>query len=173
MVFFTADLHFYHEKIIRHTQRPFRNAEEMNRVLIKKWNEKVAFGDEVYILGDFTMKGAEYASNMLYALNGKKHLVRGNHDQFVDSPQFERSLFVSIQDYLEIVYCNTPFVLFHYPIVEWNGAGRGAIMLHGHQHNHGEYNVKNLHEGILRYDVGVDANNMEPVSADKILQFFN
>lgn len=173
MEFFTADLHFYHEKIIRHTQRPFRNAEEMNRVLIKKWNERVAFGDEVYVLGDFTMKGAEYASNMLYALNGKKHLIRGNHDQFVDSPQFERSLFVSIQDYLEIVYCNTPLVLFHYPIVEWNGAGRGAIMLHGHQHNHGEYNVKNLHESILRYDVGVDANNMEPVSAEEILEFFN
>lgn len=45
MVFFTADLHFYHDK--GHTQRPFCNVEEMNRVLIKKWNEKVAYGDEV------------------------------------------------------------------------------------------------------------------------------
>lgn len=173
MVFFTADLHFYHEKIIRHTQRPFRNAEEMNRVLIKKWNEKVSYGDEVYILGDFTMKGADYASAVLYALNGKKHLIKGNHDHFVDSPEFERALFVSVQEYLEIVCCNTPFVLFHYPILEWNGAGKGTIALHGHQHNHADYNVKNLHEGILRYDVGVDANNMEPVSAEEILKFFN
>lgn len=55
----------------------------------------------------------------------------------------------------------------------WNGAGRGAIALHGHQHNHGDYNVKNLHEGILRYDVGVDANSMEPISAEEILRFFN
>lgn len=67
MVFFTADLHFHHEKIIKHTQRPFHNAEEMNRVLIKKWNDKVTYGDEVYILGDFTMKGAEYASAILCA----------------------------------------------------------------------------------------------------------
>ncbi len=59
MVYFTADLHFYHDKIIRHTQRPFHNAEEMNKALIKKWNYKISCDDEVYILGDFTMKGGD------------------------------------------------------------------------------------------------------------------
>ena len=62
MVYFTADLHFYHNKIIRHTQRPFRNVEEMNTALIKKWNDKISYDDEVYILGDFTMKGRDCAS---------------------------------------------------------------------------------------------------------------
>ena len=38
-------------------------------------------------------------------------------------------------------------------------------MLHGHQHNHREYNINNRKNGILRYDVGVDANGMSPVSA--------
>lgn len=71
MIYFTADLHFYHDKIIRHTQRPFRSAEEMNKVLIQKWNARIAYDDEVFILGDFTMKGADLASACLYALKGK------------------------------------------------------------------------------------------------------
>lgn len=172
MVFFTADLHFYHDKIIRHTQRPFHNVEEMNKVLMRKWNDKVSSHDEVYILGDFTMKGADIASSCLYGLKGRKYLIRGNHDNFVDSSNFEPSLFVSIRDYMEIAYINQRFVLFHYPMMEWNGYGKGAIALHGHQHNHKEYNMENRRNGILRYDVGVDANNMEPVSAEEIIKFF-
>ncbi len=38
-------------------------------------------------------------------------------------------------------------------------------MLHGHQHNHREYNINNRKNGILRYNVGVDANGMSLVSA--------
>ena len=45
-------------------------------------------------------------------------------------------------------------------------------MLHGHQHNHKEYNTKNKQNGILRYDVGVDANDMAPVSAEEIIEFW-
>ncbi|MDE7057661.1 MAG: metallophosphoesterase [Lachnospiraceae bacterium] len=173
MIYFTADLHFYHENIIWHTQRPFYSAEEMNKTLIQKWNRKVSCEDEVYILGDFTMKGAEIATACLCALQGKKHLIKGNHDRFVEQSAFEKSLFASVREYMEITYLNTRFVLFHYPMIEWNGERKGAIALHGHQHNHREYNLKNRKEGILRYDVGVDANHMEPVSAKEIIDFFS
>lgn len=144
----------------------------MNKTLIQKWNNKVSSNDEVYILGDFTMKGAEIAASCLYSLRGRKHLIRGNHDRFADSAAFEPSLFVSIRDYMEITYLNTRFILFHYPIVEWNGYWKGAIALHGHQHNHKNYNLENRKKGIRRYDVGVDANDMEPVSAEEIIGFF-
>lgn len=173
MIYFTADPHFYHEKIIAHTQRPFPNVDAMNKALIQKWNNKVTPDDEVYILGDLTMKGPELASQCLYSLKGKKHLIRGNHDNFADSPGLDPFLFASIGDYKEITYLNTRFVLFHYPIMEWNGSWKGAIHLHGHQHNHKDYNLKNLKNGIRRYDVGVDANNMEPVSAEEIINFFS
>lgn len=172
MIFFTSDLHFYHEKIIRHTHRPFHDAEEMNQALIRKWNDRISPDDDIYILGDLTLKGTDLASYCLYALKGRKHLIRGNHDQFADSPQFDRSLFASIRDYAEITCLNTRFVLFHYPILEWNGSRKGAVMLHGHQHNHRNYNMENRRNGILRYDVGVDANDMGPVSAEEILRFF-
>ena len=172
MVYFTSDLHFHHDKIITHAQRPFHNVEEMNKTLIQNWNKKVSYNDEVYILGDFTMKGAEIASACLHSLCGKKYLIRGNHDQFVDRAAFETGLFAAVRDYMEITYLNTRFILFHYPIVEWNGYRKGAIALHGHQHNHKEYNIENRKKGILRYDVGVDANAMEPVSAEEIIRFF-
>lgn len=172
MVFFTADLHFFHENIIKHTQRPFHTVDEMNRTLIRRWNDKVTSEDEVYILGDFTMKGPDIAASVLYSLKGKKHLIRGNHDGFVDNARFDQTLFASVRDYMELKRYNTHFVLFHYPIAEWNGYGRGAIALHGHQHNHKDYNIKNQKDGLLRYDVGVDANDMAPVSAEEIILFF-
>jgi calcineurin-like phosphoesterase family protein len=173
MLYFTSDLHFYHEKIIKHTNRPFCNAEEMNKTLIRNWNKKITPADEVYILGDFTMKGPDHAAVILRALNGKKHLIRGNHDRFTDSPQFDSSLFLSIKDYQEVICQNTLFVLFHYPIAEWNGIRKGAIALHGHQHNSEIYNTENRKKGLLLYDVGVDANHMAPVSAGEIIRFFS
>lgn len=172
LIYFTSDLHFYHDNIIKNVNRPFQNADKMNHALIKKWNQKISFQDEVYILGDFTMKGPDLATNILYQLKGKKHLIRGNHDNFVDNPEFDTSLFASIRDYAEIVCCNTCFILCHYPFVEWNGSHKGSIDLHGHQHNHEDYNYLTKKNGIYRYDVGVDANGMEPVSAEEIIAFF-
>ena len=61
MIYFTADLHFYHENVISHASRPFSSVEEMNEALIRNWNKIVKPTDEIYILGDFTMKGAGYA----------------------------------------------------------------------------------------------------------------
>lgn len=173
MVYFTADLHFYHDNIIRHVNRPFRRAEEMNRVLIENWNARVLPSDEVYILGDVTMKGPELAQAVLSQLCGKKYLIRGNHDGFVDRAGFDCARYFQwVRDYAEIDCVNTRFVLFHYPIAEWNGFYKGAIHLHGHQHNRAAYNEMQRMNRILRYDAGVDANNMVPVSAEEIVAFF-
>ena len=78
MIYFTADLHFYHDNVIRFANRPFENSQQMNKALIKNWNDKIKPTDEVYILGDFTMKGHALAQEILYQLKGKKHLIKGN-----------------------------------------------------------------------------------------------
>lgn len=51
-VFFTSDLHFGHANVIRFDNRPFATVEEMDAELIRRWNDKVAKGDLVYVLGD-------------------------------------------------------------------------------------------------------------------------
>lgn len=173
MIYFTSDLHFSHGNVIKHANRPFMNADEMDNALIRNWNKIVTSEDEVYVLGDFTMKGSEIATDMICSLNGKIHMVRGNHDKFLDSKGFDKSLFIEVVQYKELVYKNMRFILFHYPILEWNHYFRNAIHLHGHQHNHKEYNLENKKNGLLRYDVGVDANDFKPVSIDDVIKFFD
>ena len=104
MIFFASDLHFGHANIIRAAQRRFDSAEEMDAALIWNWNERFSPSDEVYLLGNLTMRGPQYAMRILGQLNGIKYLVRGNHDGFVDKTSFERSLFGWVKAYHKLIY---------------------------------------------------------------------
>ncbi len=174
MIYVTADLHFFHDNIIRHCNRPFRDANEMNEKLIQNWNSLVTQGDEVFILGDVTMKGPDQAFFVLSRLVGKKYLIRGNHDNFADNDEWQQYqwVFEWVKDYFELKVDNQVFVLCHYPFAEWNQQRRGSIHLHGHQHNRPDYNLRQRQEGMRRFDVGVDANGFAPVSLQKIINFF-
>lgn len=78
MVYFIADTHFSEENIILYENRPFKNAQEMDKELIMRWNDTVNIDDMVYVLGDFGASGSEKA--VLSRLNGDKYLIKGNHD---------------------------------------------------------------------------------------------
>ena len=81
--FLTADLHLSHDEIRTYSNRPYRSVKEMDKALVDNWNSIVNPDDEVYILGDFTMKGAEYKPwfrRTLKSLKGIKILILGNHD---------------------------------------------------------------------------------------------
>ena len=47
MIYFTADLHFYHKNVIAFANRPFFNTDEMDKVLIQNWNKRVYSDDDV------------------------------------------------------------------------------------------------------------------------------
>lgn len=85
MKYFTSDLHFGHKNIIKYEDRPFSSVEEMDEFLIYKWNSKVGKNDEVYILGDFGFVSGTRANELLDRLNGKKFLIKGNHDSMIHS----------------------------------------------------------------------------------------
>ena len=58
--------------------------------------------------------------------------------------------------------------------MEWNrNRHNNSIHLHGHIHSDGQYNQNNRENGIMRYDVGVDANCYAPVSLAHIREYFN
>ncbi len=80
-VFFLADTHFGDGNILRYENRPFATVEEMDRELIRRWNEKVGAGGTVFHLGDFSARGEEEDRAILSQLAGEKVLVLGNHDR--------------------------------------------------------------------------------------------
>lgn len=138
MNYYISDLHFLHKNCIQFDERPFSDIEEMQRVMVEKWNRKITNGDTVYILGDVSMRGKKDDLIALVAtLKGKKILVKGNHDS-VEDYRYQQ-LYDTICDYKEVQdsvdETNYSLVLCHYPIFSWKNMGRGTILLYGHTHN--------------------------------------
>ncbi len=168
MIYFTSDMHLGHRAVITMQNRPFADVEEMNRAIITNYNAVVHKDDTVYILGDIAHRiRVEEVNELISKLNGKKYLLRGNHDKV-----YAPALFEEIRDFMTIVYKGQSISLMHYPMLSWPKSHYGSIMLHGHMHNDESYNLENRKNGILRYDVGVEANGYYPVSVEQIMEFF-
>lgn len=182
-IFFTSDLHFGHENVIRFDNRPFDTVEEMDEEMIKHWNAKVGKSDIVYVLGDFIWKAAtNEAVSIIRRLNGQIILIKGNHDRFLHNAAAKKAL-AGIKDYDDI--CVTledgttrRCILSHYFIPFYNGHRYQAIHLHGHSHLTeeaaeeiritAELNEKGYDLKI--YNVGCMYWNYTPVTLDEILE---
>lgn len=173
MIYFISDMHFGHEAAIRMCGRPFKNTDEMDKVILDNINAVVNEDDTLYILGDICHRiGIEKGNELISQIKcNNKILVKGNHDK-----NWDRNLFREISDFKEISYSlgknHYNISLMHYPMLEWPKSFHGSIHLHGHCHNKPEYNLRMKEAGIRRYDVGVDANHFKPVSIIDILKFF-
>lgn len=171
---FTSDLHLGHEACIRFCERPFSNADEMNKRIIAKINEKVHHNDTLYILGDFAFRISREEQIELRRKIACRHvrLVPGNHDRDWSGEEFA-GVFEVCPPIHQIALDGHRVVLCHFPIEDWPGLGRGSIHLHGHIHSMGAaYNDRQTASGRLRMDVGVDANGFAPVSWDEVLKRF-
>lgn len=154
--------YFGHGNIIRYCNRPFTGAKEHDLELISRWNSKVKPNDTVYHLGDFGFGRPAFLEDIRNRLNGKIHMIWGNHDKRRTKLVH---LFESTQDYLELTLqdkeldTNRAFiVLFHNPILTWNRKHYGSVHLHGHCHGHSQ------HKDAARIDVGVDCFDYYPIS---------
>jgi len=148
--------------------------EDMHRKLIQNWNAYVSDHDEIYILGDFSYKGnGEDVNQILKKLHGKKYLIRGNHDKYLNDPAFDASAFEWVKDYHSLHYKKREFVLFHFPILEWQGFFRDTIHLYGHVHNSNKDPAQAKRLDILgkrAMNVGVDVNGYFPISIENVIK---
>jgi calcineurin-like phosphoesterase family protein len=80
-VWITADEHFGHQNCLRYCLRPFETAAEMDKEIIKRWNNVVAKTDKIFVLGDFSFYGQEKTRQICEELHGDKTLILGNHDR--------------------------------------------------------------------------------------------
>lgn len=131
----------------------------MNERFIALYNEKVAKKDTVYILGDFSFGGLEETMKCFHKMNGHKNIIYGNHDATARKIVcWQSASDIKFLNFKKNVYSfldeNFLVSLCHYPIVSWERKIHGAVMLHGHCHNHiDEYNKQSKE---LRLDVGID-----------------
>lgn len=163
---FTADTHFGHANVIKHSNRPFETAEEMDAGLIKAINDRVGEKDVLYHLGDFTFlnKVHEYRSQIKCR---QIHLILGNHDILNRcKPHFS-----TVQDYLYLRHNGRRFVLCHYAMVTWASSHHGTIHLHGHSHGTLDGWKHEHTPHALSMDVGVDCCDYRPIHVEKILEW--
>lgn len=176
MKYFISDHHWGHKAIIHMESRPFDNVWEMNQFMIDSWNSVITEEDEVYHLGDVSYKmNLNQLKTVLSELNGKIHLIRGNHDKDKVIAKVG-SRFETIQDYKYFQYKYEDkeynFVLFHYPIYSWQGRFRGSIHLHGHTHktDFDDTTGKGFYGHIM--NVAVEHLNYKPISIVDIINRF-
>lgn len=169
-IWFTSDLHFNNENIIKYNNRPFNSVEEMNEKLIENWNSIVSQEDIVYVLGDFIMGSPKDVKPILDKLKGKIILIVGNHDTNAKLDIYSE-LNIEIHEVLKLKIGKIIYILFHYPIFirSWEGQTKNRIYaLSGHTHSENKF-----YENIpWNYNVGVDANNYKPVNIEDIKQAF-
>jgi calcineurin-like phosphoesterase family protein len=197
-LFFTSDTHFCHDRIIKFCNRPFKDANEMDEVLIANWNKVVSPDDIVFHLGDVCFGGSEKWNSIMDRLNGRKYLIFGNHDaQNFRQGYSEKFEWVGYQMHIYIE--GRPVYLNHYPFLCYGGSYRedtdGKLktvwQLFGHVHSQkshrdltnisdeevkeilgkDEYRLKYLMP--TQYDVGVDNNNFTPVSWNQVKEIIN
>jgi calcineurin-like phosphoesterase family protein len=139
--------------------------EEMNEVMIEKWNNRVNKNDLVYHIGDVGFfKSAQQMQDTMSLLNGRKILIKGNHDRFTNT-QYRQAGFEDIHDelMLEIIDragAGQKFLLTHKPEVLYTGPG---YVLCGHIHQQFYYQGNNL-------NMSVEVWGYQPVTMEEINQ---
>lgn len=182
-LFFTSDPHFSHLNICRLCNRPYTEKWEMNKALIDNWNNIVSKDDIVFILGDFCFDQKSVWAKILNALNGRKHLVLGNHDKEKNIPY---EMFESVSDMVQLWAYNEytdkfdKFFLCHYPVLSYPGYWHGFYHLYGHVHTTREriedtYTDAAYVKGVITrgFDVGVDNCFYMPISREQVLCIIN
>jgi calcineurin-like phosphoesterase family protein len=187
-LWFTSDTHYNHTNICRATTRwtdadsvtrDFSSLEKMNETLVSNINKHVQQDDILIHLGDWSFGGFESIREFRDRIICQNiHLVLGNHDHHIEkNVEYIQSMFLSVNQYLDLDVRRWVaqkkerfrFICMHYPIASWNGMNDEVIHLHGHVHL-----PKHLRLAAGKaMDVGVDGNDLEPISMDEVLRIMS
>lgn len=159
--FFISDSHFSHKGIVEFLHngkplRPFKTIEEHDEALVTNWNNRVRNGDTVYHLGDVVIN--RKALPILDRLNGRKVLIKGNHDIFPLKDYVK--YFADIRAYK--VMTEHGIICSHIPIHP-ESLARWKVNVHGHLHG-------NTLPDKRYFSVCCEQINYTPISLDEILK---
>lgn len=165
----SSDHHLFHKNIIKYqplSRGHLTSVDEMNEEIIAKHNEKVAFDDTCYFLGDLAFGGSKKLLPLLRRMNGIKHYVMGNHCGCFKSSSI-RAEFETVQKYLEVRVNDTFVIMFHFPIRHWNLEENGSVHFFGHLHSDipAQYGKS--------FEVCIDGNNLYPYHLPTLIDEVN
>lgn len=130
--FLVSDTHFGHANICRFLDkdgnkvRPWDEVDKMDKDMIEYWNAVVSDEDRVYHLGDVVIN--RRALSILYALKGRKKLIKGNHDIF------KLADYAPFFDDIEAYHKLGDLWLSHVPVHEGSLPRWARANVHGHLH---------------------------------------
>lgn len=150
----------------------------MNEIIIQNHNELVKPEDEVWMLGDCTLGDIESGIRAMKRLNGKKHLIIGNHDSKSKIDRYMAEGIFEDAQYATLLKFNKhfSFYLSHYPTITANmEAPNVPWNLHGHTHqtynfpaDNGRNKMDTRDKNFKMYHVGMDSHDCKPISLEKI-----
>ena len=146
--------------------RPFTSTEEMNEAMIERHNAVVRPQDSVYFLGDVVIN--KRYLELVKRMNGKKRLIRGNHDIFKDNDYRD----VGFEQIHGVRVFVDKFIFSHIPLHPDCVTDRFKINCHGHLHSNRVLKT----DGTIdpRYIcVCVEQVNYTPVSFDELQQMID
>jgi calcineurin-like phosphoesterase family protein len=177
-ILFWGCLHYGHDpkwEIPIWKRRGFSSSQEHDEAIINNWNSKATDKTTGFLLGDiiFGFGGEEKFKKLMSRLNFQRVFVMsGNHYSgwhqafesvndntlYVDGNYSKEVIFVP--NYLEAMVNGQAIVCCHYPILSWNGAGKGSWMLFSHVHGslgNSELGRMYLKDGGANLEVSVEA----------------
>jgi len=160
---YSSDLHVDHHRIIEYNNRPFKDVYHMQEELIKRHNEVVGPDDTILYLGDMFFMKPHAAEKIMTRLNGRKYLLRGNHDKRITDSQFLDIGFEMVFPmYFQAYLGRYPVWYSHYPFKGYSEDKRyedrrppkdGTVIVHGHTHDKTRLTSKNtVHVGVDGWD---------------------
>ena len=174
-IFVTADTHFGHKKSLEFIRpdgeslRPFSSVEEMDETMVENWNRVVTRHDTIYHLGDVVIPRPSL--KILDRLNGRKILIRGNHDQ---GPLKDFSSYFEDVRGAFFLQPGSNFmgglIFTHIPVHPDCLSGHYRGNVHGHLHCH--LAMKDGQVDLRYFNACVERNNFAPVALDTILNYY-
>jgi calcineurin-like phosphoesterase family protein len=180
-IFFAADYHFGHEAPYNKFTKAdgsflrgeFKNADEGDEAMIERHNKVVKPNDRVYVVGDVAFHKRQL--HKLDRMNGKKVLVKGNHDLE------EASVYLGHFDDIRGSHQFDGILITHIP-VHPDSLARWGFNVHGHLHanrvmRHREeindvFATYYVREVDPRYFcVSVEQINYTPISLEEVKKF--
>ncbi|MBC9704811.1 MAG: metallophosphoesterase family protein [Enterococcus sp.] len=189
----TSDTHIGHRNIAKYTGRPYVNDENtyhMDNDLINKWNQVVPVDGTVLHLGDAALGQIAESVKWYGKAHGRKLLVPGNHDYISSIMSANRretyapvyaEFFTVLPELVTLTAVRGEEQIVirasHYPteadhrernkLTELRPPKDGMKLIHGHTH----YKQWNNPDYPLEFHVGVDAHDLTPVTAERIVDW--